>query len=313
MSVYTPLEFDEVAAFLARYDGLQLQRLQSTTAGIENSNFFLDATDAQGRSRALVLTVFESVPDADLPYFAALLEHLQTHGLPVPAPLHDHSGVTLQRIHDKSCMLVPRLRGSHIHMPGVAQCEAIATALARIHASSNAFTLRRRGDFDASWRQRSFARVSPQLNEADAQLLHLQLERWHHQETLGTPLPRGVTHGDLFHDNALFEGDALTGIIDFYYACDDVFVYDLAILINDWCNDEHGRLEPTRYDAVLRGYQSIRPLSPAEQKALPDYLGFAALRFWLSRLVNACDPAKAGVPQKSPEAMKQLMMNRLLA
>jgi homoserine kinase type II len=310
MSVYTPLEFDEVAAFLARYDGLRLQRLQATTTGIENSNFFLDTTDATGQTIALVLTVFESVPEQELPYFSALLEHLQDKGLPVPAPLHDRNGVALQRIRNKPCMLVPRLRGGHIHTPSVAQCEAIATALARIHVSG--FSQPRRSDFDAQWRERSFALVSPQLPVEDRQLLRNQLDRWHHQDTLGSPLPTGVTHGDLFHDNALFDGDALTGIIDFYYACDDVLIYDLAILINDWCNDENGDLDSARYEAVLRGYQTLRLLSPAEHQALPDFLVYAALRFWLSRLVNACDPGKVGVQQKSPEGMRGLVLRRLV-
>lgn len=311
MSVYTPLEFEEVATLLRRYDGLVLQDLKATTTGIENSNFFLQATNAQGRSLALVLTVFESVPEHDLPYFAALLEHLQRQGLPVPAPLRDHSGQPLQRIRDKACMLVPRLGGGHIHTPSLAQCEAIAAALARIHASSSRFPLHRNGDFNTAWRERSYALVGGNLNDADRELLRNQLDRWHHEETLGTVLPRGITHGDLFHDNALFEGDSLSGIIDFYYACDDVFVYDLAILINDWCNGDNGELDPLRHEAVLKGYQSVRVLTTSELRALPDYLGFAALRFWLSRLVNACDPAKVGVAQKSPEAMKQLMLARL--
>lgn len=310
MSVYTPLEFAEVATFLRRY-GLTLQDLQATTTGIENSNFFLGATDGGSNPHALVLTVFESVPENDLPYFASLLGHLQQQGLPVPAPLADQSGLTLQRIRNKACMLVPRLRGGHIHTPNVAQCEAIASALAHIHASSNAFTRHRRGDFNAAWRERSYSLVSSNLDAADRALLRNQLDRWHHQETLGTVLPSGITHGDLFHDNALFEGDRLTGIIDFYYACDDVFVYDLAILINDWCNHEDGSLDADRQAAVLRGYQHVRPLTKPELHALPDYLGFAALRFWLSRLVNACDPAKVGVTQKSPEVMKQLMLRRV--
>lgn len=311
MSVYTPLEFDEVAAFLARYDHLQLTQLQATTAGIENSNFFLDVLNKQLQARALVLTVFESVPEKDLPYFARLLEHLQNHGLPVPAPLHDNSGATLQHIRHKPCMLVPRLGGGHIHSPNLAQCAAIGSAMARIHVASNGFELRRQGNFDAGWREESFLRVGHLLSQNDAALMRQQLDRWQQHEQHGQPLPRGVTHGDLFHDNALFDGDRLTGIIDFYYACDDVFVYDLAILVNDWCNNEAGELDGQRYAAVLAGYQEVRTLTAEEIAALPEYLGFAALRFWLSRLVNARDPAKVGVAQKSPEVMKELMIRRM--
>lgn len=312
MSVYTPLEFDEVAAFIARYDGLQLKLLESTTAGIENSNFFLDATDRQGQRHAFVLTVFESVPEHDLPYFAALLAHLQQAGLPVPAPLRDKQGQPLQRIKNKACMLVPRLSGGHIQTPSPAQCAAIASALARIHLTTGDFTQHRRGAFGAAWREASCALVTPSLDAGELDLLREQLARWQAREQQ-SPLPGGVTHGDLFHDNALFEGDRLTGIIDFYYACDDVFVYDLAILVNDWCNEEDGALDPARYAAVLAGYQQIRMLSEEERQALPDYLAFAALRFWLSRLVNACDPAKVGVKQKSPQAMQNLLRKRLAA
>ncbi|CBL43770.1 Homoserine kinase [gamma proteobacterium HdN1] len=325
MSVYTQLQFDEVTTFLARYGNLKLLRLEATTSGIENSNYFLevaqaaqhtgqndrDSLETNTTNRSLVLTVFESVNERDLPYFANLLTHLQQADLPVPAPLLDHQGNFLQFLHNKPCMVVPRLPGKHIQTPNIAQCRAIGKALAELHAASKGFSLHRQGDFNGEWRKQSAARVQPLLDANDTSLLQREIARWQKREIAGPELPRGVTHGDLFHDNALFEGNQLTGIIDFYYACNDVFVYDIAIVMNDWCIHDDGTLDEARYSAVLSGYQEIRPLQAIEIAALPEYLVFAALRFWLSRLVNNCDPAKAGVQQKSPAPMKALLLQRL--
>lgn len=312
MAVYTALTEAEVAHFLQDFGLVRLLRLQPTAQGIENTNYFVDAEDTSGQCHALVLTLFERGDAGALPYFVELTTYLSQQGLPVPAPYRDLQQQALHRLQGKPCLLVPRFAGHHPVQPSVAQCARIGTALARMHQASAGFALRRDNDRGAHWRQRTLHRLLPRLPADQARLLAQQVQRWQQQLPALAQLPAGITHGDLFHDNALFDGDRLTGIIDFYNACHDLFLYDLAVLVNDWCSQADARFDPARLQAVLQAYQQVRPLTAAEQAAWPDMLAFAAVRFWLSRLESWYFPQSGlQVPQKDPEPMRHLLLRRL--
>ena len=312
MAVYTQLDEAEVGAFLIRFGLPQLLRLKATEAGIENTNYFVDARDAEGRDHPLVLTLFERGSEQALPYFVELTTYLDQQGLPVPSPYRDHDGQALQRLKGKSCVLVPRFPGHHPATPNPQQCRVIGAALARMHLASPGFPLQRDNDRGALWREHASSRVAPLLKEDQRDLLLQQVQAWKQRLPQLARLPAGITHGDLFHDNALFEDDRLTGIIDFYNACQDVLLYDLAVLVNDWCSGQDFVLDPVRLQSVLAGYESLRPLTPAEQEMWPEMLRFAALRFWLSRLESWHFPAAASqVRQKDPEPMRQLLLQRM--
>jgi homoserine kinase type II len=310
MSVFTRLTQEDVAPWLASEHGLTLVALTETTDGIENSNFFVDATDAEGRPVRRVLTVFESVSESDLPWFCALLTHLGTAGLPVPAPYVGRESGRIGRLHGKPCVLVPRLPGHHVKSPGAPQCRAVGEMLAKLHVAGRDFTLPRANPFGDAWRTATSQRLAFALSDDDARLIHTLLQHWRERES-ALNLPRGIAHADLFHDNALFTGYDITGVIDFYYACEETFLYDLAIVINDWCRDARKRLDRRRQASVLAGYQSIRPLTPDEQALLPLWQVFAALRFWLSRLERAVADDTGRRSSKSPEEMKTLLLEAL--
>lgn len=312
MAVYTALTEAEVARFLQGFGLLRLLRLQPTTSGIENTNYFVDAQDAGGQSHALVLTLFERGDGQALPYFIELTTYLSRNGLPVPAPYRDLQQQALHQLKHKPCLLVPRLTGRHPVQPNVAQCEQIGDALARMHRASAGFAPRRDNDRGEHWRQQALQKLLPLLPADQGPLLQQQVTRWQQQLPTLAQLPAGITHGDLFHDNALFEGDRLTGIIDFYNACHDLFVYDLAVLVNDWCSHADFTFDPARQLAVLQGYERVRPLTPPEKSVWPAMLCFAALRFWLSRLESWYFPQPGlQVPQKDPEPMRRLLLRRL--
>jgi len=208
---------------------------------------------------------------------------------------------------------VPRFTGQHPVHPTTAQCEAIGATLARMHLASAGFSLRRENDRGARWREQVTQKLLPVLPPDQALLLQQQVSGWQQQLPVLTALPSGITHGDLFHDNALFDGDRLTGIIDFYNACHDVFIYDLAVLVNDWCSRTDYGFDAARLLAVLRGYELTRPLSTPERLLWPVMLRFAALRFWLSRLENWYFPQPGvTVKQKDPEPMRRLLLRRIL-
>lgn len=312
MAVYTRLSEADVSAFLQGFGLPQLLRLHGTDTGIENTNYFADAVDNDGRAHALVLTLFERGSDQALPYFVELTSYLAQQGLPVPAPFRDRSGVAIQQLKNKPCLLVPRFGGAHPQTPTVVQCRVIGNALALMHNASAGFSPHREADRGAHWRDTATARVLDKLPQDQQQLLQQQVADWKHNLPALAQLPSGITHGDLFHDNALFEGNRLTGIIDFYNACHDTFLYDLAVLANDWCSNADFSVDPQRLHAVMQGYGEIRGLTADEQHYWPAMLRHAALRFWLSRLESWYFPATGTtVKQKDPEPMRQLLLRRI--
>ncbi|MFP4132431.1 homoserine kinase [Thiohalospira sp.] len=305
MSVYTRVEAKELAAFLGRYDLGELQDFRGISAGIENTNYYV-TTDRQ----ELVLTLFEQFEEEELPWFLELLDFLAGRGVPAPAPLADREGAMLQRFKDRPAALVRRLHGASVDDPGVEHCRAIGAALGHLHTAGQDFPRERPNPRGPHWWRETSRRLEGRLSDEDRQILDAEL---HFQSLFRfQDLPSGIVHADLFRDNALFEGTELTGIIDFYYACSDVLLYDVAITVNDWCSDTEGALDPARVDAVLTAYGEQRPFSPIERGAWPVMLRAAALRFWLSRLNDLHFPREGELTHtKDPDTFKRILERRI--
>ncbi len=279
MSVYTTVSAEDLDAWLARYAVGALVELKPIATGIENTNYFV--TTAKGR---YVLTLYERLPAEDLPFYLNLMAHLARSGCDVPAPEPDRTGALFSILNGKPAGLVARVEGAPVDRPDAAHCAAVGAALARLHLASQQYRARlsnRRGP--AWWRQAARA-VRPFLTlEQDALL---QRELAHQQGYAKLRLPKAAIHADLFCDNVLFDGERVAGIIDFGFAATDFLAYDLAIAINDWCDDGDGALDAARMRAFVAGYHEVRPLTDDERTHWPDLLRAAALRFWLSRLYD---------------------------
>lgn len=306
MAVFTPLSTDRVASFLARYELGALQSVADVHGGTENSTFFV-ATEGE----VLVLTLFEQGGADELPFFVDLLKHLADKGLPVPGPLVDRQGVALQTLAGKPALLFPRLPGRFPMQPTVAQCTEIGRFLGKMHQSVHDFTSTRENLRDHRWVNANYHRVLPFLSPEERTLMETQVQALSTAIAQSPDLPRGAIHGDLFRDNTLFEGDRLGGIIDFYNGCIGDFLFDLSIVINDWCSDEHGELIHARYDAVVQAYHQERPFTAQERDFWPVMLRFTALRYWLSRLlvVHVDTPAHNLTP-KPPAQYHDLLVAR---
>ncbi len=307
MSVYTPVGRAELESFLRHYDLGALVDFEGISAGIENTNYFVTTTAGE-----FVLTLFEALSAEELPYFLDLMAYLAEHGVPSAHPMPDEQGRYLRTLNGKPAALVRRLPGHNVEAPNPVQCAELGKAVGHMHVVGQDFPGRRDNPRGPHWWAETAAKVLPRLAPDAARLLEAELafQRQHAHDAL----PRGVIHADLFRDNALFVGDRLTGIIDFYYACNDVLLYDVAVTVNDWCTTDTGELDSPRLDAFLDAYRQERDFTAAERAAWPVMLRAAALRFWLSRLQDQLFPREGELTHiKDPDVFRQILERRIAA
>ena len=280
MSVYTPVSRPELAAWLRNYAVGALEAHEPIESGIENTNYFVST--AQGR---YVLTLFERLPAAELPFYIDLMAHLARHGIPCPAPVANLNGAYLGELNGKPAALVTRLPGRSVERPGQAECRELGLLLARMHLVARSYGAYLDNPRGPRWWRLAARDLEPFVDAGERRLLEAELAFQARQRF--PDLPRGPVHADLFRDNALFEGVRLSGVFDFYFAGVDCLLYDVAVCANDWCLADPARdrrLDPQRLQAFLGAYDALRPFSGEERDAWPAMLRAAALRFWLSRL-----------------------------
>ena len=281
MSVFTKVSPEQLAAWLKNYALGSLIELKGIAAGIENTNYFVTTT--KGR---FVLTLFEKLKPAELPFYLKLMAHLARHGIPCPSPIANNENRLLGALNGKPAALVTFLAGAPVTAPDTSHCALIGATLADMHLAGRSYAGTLENPRGAGWRRETAPKVMPFLDRHNQELLGSELK---YQESMRhADLPRGPIHADLFRDNALWEdGDAspkLGGVIDFYFAGIDVWLFDVAVTLNDWCVHADGRIDADRAAALLRAYGETRAFTDAERDAWPAMLRAGALRFWLSRL-----------------------------
>jgi homoserine kinase type II len=302
MSVYTKVSRSALQEFLRGYPVGDLIGHEGIKAGIENTNYFVNTRDGHW-----VLTLFERAAEEDLPYFLALMDHLALRGIPAPRPVANAQDRFLSRLCGRPAALVQKLEGVTVMDPDVEQCRAIGKLLGDLHLAGQSFRLQRANCRGPAWWTETAPQVMPHLAPDDAQLLRDELA--FQARLKRRALPQGVIHADLFRDNALFSGVKLTGVIDFYFACDDALLYDLAVTVNDWCSQSGRGLEPQRYAAITQAYAAERKPLAAERRAWPALLRAAALRFWLSRLYDLHFPRGGELTHtKNPDEYRSMLV-----
>lgn len=283
MAVYTEVSVEDLGAFLEPYDVGGLVSFRGIAEGVENSNYVLEAD--KGR---FILTLYEKrVNEADLPFFLGLMEHLQQRGINCPLPVRARDGKMLHRVAGRPAALITFLNGVSYRRPTPVHCAELGRTLAQLHLAGEGFSIARPNALGLSgWRPLyTLARggaesVQHGLTDLiDRELVALEKD-W------PVDLPHGVIHADLFPNNVLFMGQKLTGVIDFYFACNDAFAYDLAICLNAWCFEADFAFNQTKSRALIAAYEAVRPLSMAEKAAMPLLCRGSALRFLLTRLYD---------------------------
>ena len=300
MAVYTHVSAEALAVFLARYDVGELVSAKGVAEGVENSNYLVDTTGGR-----YFLTLYEKrVAAGDLPFFMALLDHLDAQGVPVSPGIKDRSGQTIGELEGRPACLIRFVPGVSVSHPTPAQAQAVGRAMSAMHRAVTGFPLRRENSMGvASWQPlfeqcgRSLDDIGPGFHDAVGRALDRVLADWpadHGQRT--------TIHADLFPDNVLMRGDAVSGLIDFYFACTDLRAYDLAVAHTAWSFDAGGtRYDAAVGDALLAGYGEGSALSGQERRAFPVLAAGACLRFTLSRAWDWLNtPADALVTRKDP-------------
>ncbi|MDP2805436.1 MAG: homoserine kinase, partial [Gallionellaceae bacterium] len=236
MAVFTRVTEAEITAWLNNYSLGTLLELHGIASGIENTNYFV--TTSNGR---FVLTLFEKLTASELPFYLNLMAHLARHGIPCPAPVADKNNQFLGQLNGKPACIVSRLSGKSVTEPTPAHCAAVGAMLGQMHNAGQSFIDAMPNARGAEWRSEAATQVTQFLPTRDKLLLECEVA--YHLEHALDNLPRGVVHADLFRDNVLLDDERVGGLIDFYFACNDCLLYDVAITINDWCINSDGTLD----------------------------------------------------------------------
>ncbi len=305
MSVFTSVPADTLSSWLGKYAIGRLVEVRGIPAGVQNTNFFVTTT--LGR---YVLTLFESIPRPELPFFLYLMAHLAHHGLPVPAPIANRDNEYLGTLSDRPAALVARLPGRSEMDATPERCARVGAMLAGLHLAGLSYGRKQDNPRGAAWRAQTGARLREHLPACERDLLDAELAFQSGQNLKS--LPQGIIHADLFRDNILWDGEHIGGVIDFYFAGYDALLFDVAVTVNDWCSDENGELDPARTDALLCAYHAERPLTEAEIECWPATLRAAALRFWLSRAEDFHLPKPGEMVQvKDPAEYRTILQSRI--
>jgi homoserine kinase type II len=301
MSVFTTVTPEQLSVWLKNYSIGTLIDLQGIAAGIENTNYFVNTT--QGR---YVLTLFEKLNARELPFYLNLMAHLAQHNVPCPAPIANNNNSYLGELNGKPASLVTRLTGKDVVNPTVSDCAKVGKVLAHIHIAGQSYSGRMNNPRDRQWWKAAMPDILPFLGTTDAALLIAEVKTQDAQHF--DDLPRGAIHADLFRDNILFHDGEVAGVIDFYFACTDVLLYDVAITVNDWCMQSDSRLDPERTLTLLTAYHTERPFTPSERAAWPTLLRAGALRFWVSRLYDLHLPRAGEMTHaKDPDHFRRML------
>jgi homoserine kinase type II len=298
MAVYTEVPDEELEAFVARYDIGRPVSCKGIAEGVENSNFLLTTERA-----SFILTLYEKrVRREELPFFIGLMEHLASRGIACPTPVKARDGEALGELCKRPAAIVTFLDGMWPRRPTARHCQLLGTALAQMHLAGADYTTRRPNDLSVVGWRRLYEATKDRADEVNpglAEEIHHQIEGF--EAHWPKHLPAGVIHADLFPDNVFFLGDRLSGIIDFYFACNDAYAYDLAVCLNAWCFESDASFNVTKARSLIASYRKTRAVSTEELEALPMLARGSALRFLLTRLYDWLNhPPGAFVKPKDP-------------
>lgn len=304
MAVYVLVSPQQVREFLEIYPVGELIRYEGIAEGQSNSNYFVETT--AGR---FVLTITDNISREDTQYIFSLTQFLGGKGIPCIQTVKTMTGQCCHFINGQLAVLTYFLPGKSLLNPSLAQCRSVGRLLAQQHLAAKAFSQCRENPHGFDWLNKTVLKLSPLVSEEERQCLSAVLKQVNSYDWAA--LPKGTIHADCFRDNVLFVDEQISGVLDYYFACDDYLLLDLATAVIDWCQTSNGYLNTQKSDQLLGGYQQLRVLTSGEKASWPASVALAALRFWLGRLLKKYFPRQSltqnKANNKTPEEMQQLI------
>jgi homoserine kinase type II len=304
MAVYTSINSNDLNDWIEKFNFKDLVNFKGISSGVTNSNYLIQMAHSN-----YILTIFEHNNIEELPFYIDLMTYLAKENFLCPRPIENKNGQALGLLKEKPALMVSFLDGKEKAIRSPKSCYLVGQYLAKLHLIANNFSQLNKNTRGLDWVSDMYLNLKKYLSLEDQGILELEIN--YHKEMDKVELPEGIIHGDLFKDNVLFLNDKVSGFIDFYYACNEKFIYDIAIAINDWCIDQDGQINKSMFLEFIKGYRSERKLTDNEQEYLNVALRLAALRFWLSRLEDFYN-AKEGeiISIKDPKHFKDILLDR---
>ena len=304
MAVYTSITSKELNNWIKRFNLKDFIDFKGISSGVTNSNYLIHMSNTK-----YILTIFEQNKINELPFYVDLMIYLTKQNFLCPLPIIGSDGEALSVLKDKPALMVSFLEGKEKNIIDAKTCYLVGESLAKLHLAAKNFPKKNNNPRDINWMSKMYLNLTKFLSLEDKKLIELEID--YQTELIKTELPEGIIHGDLFQDNVLFLDDKVSGFIDFYFACNDKFIYDIAIAINDWCIVKDGKINKLMYIEFLKGYESIRKLLNNEYDYLNNALRMAALRFWLSRLEDFHNAKEGEITSiKDPNHFKNILLDR---
>ncbi len=298
MAVFTPIDKPTLESFLNNYDIGEIKSFEGILEGIDNTNFKILTS-----KNYYILTIFEKrVQEKDLPFFINLQNHLSKKKFLNPKPIKNKDGEYINKINNKPCVIMSFLKGNKTTKASTNHCNQVGKQLAIMHQHTNDFELSRKNSLQQkNWKNLFEKFKNDKKNSYQHIFESIESELVFLDQNWPKKLPFGVIHADVFQDNVFFINDVFSGIIDFYFACNDYFAYDLAICINAWCFEQNNVINNNKLSLLVEGYQNKKKLSAEEITTLPILLRGASIRILLTRLHDKIyHPQGAFVKPKDP-------------
>ena len=304
MAVYTSIDSSDLNDWIEKFNFKDLVNFKGISSGVTNSNYLIQMVHSN-----YILTIFEHNNIEELPFYIDLMTYLAKENFLCPRPIENKNGQALGLLKEKPALMVSFLDGKEKTIRNPKSCYLVGQYLAKLHLTANNFSQLNKNTRGLDWVSDMYLNLKKYLSLEDQGILELEIN--YHKEMDKVELPEGIIHGDLFKDNVLFLNDKVSGFIDFYYACNEKFIYDIAIAINDWCIDQDGQINKSMFLEFIKGYQSERKLTDNEQEYLNVALRLAALRFWLSRLEDFYNAKEGEITSiKDPKHFKDILLDR---
>ena len=305
MSVYTNLSTKDVSLLISNYNIGALKSFKGISDGITNTNYFLNTSKGK-----YIITIFEDITEMKVKKYLKLMNFFSNNNMCCPEIMLTKSGGILSKVKSKPCSIMEKLSGKTIDITNVSLCKSIGTIIANFHNTGREYNYKISNSRDIKWVEKNIAKIKNHISKEQLDILNYSSKVF--RKIFEMKLPNGMIHSDLFRDNVLANGDKVTGIIDYYYSFNGPLIYELAVIVNDWCVNKDGAINLVKYNSFLNSYNLERELTTVEKKQINNAMIAASLRFYLSRLVDMIFPKVGEITHiKDPSTFETIVKKRI--